>query len=111
MTRFTTRRCPLPPSLAATANRKTEGGAAGRVSVYRFRARTRPESQPCRFDVLDSGRRCGRLPEGHRRPAPGRSLVVMQVHYTLLLGDKAVKNSLVLDTVPESAPLLPSTST
>jgi hypothetical protein len=31
----------------------------------------------------------------------------MQVHYTLLLGDKSVKNSLVLHTLPKSAPLLP----
>ena len=35
------------------------------------------------------------------------SLVIMQVHYNLLLGDKPVKNSLVLRTVPASAPLLP----
>ena len=47
------------------------------------------------------------FPKGTGVPLPAGSLVVMQVHYTLLLGDKPVKNSLVLDTVPESAPLLP----
>jgi hypothetical protein len=31
----------------------------------------------------------------------------MQVHYNLLVGDKAVKNALVLHTVPISTPLLP----
>ena len=31
----------------------------------------------------------------------------MQVHYNLLVGDKPVKNSLVLHTVPTSTPLLP----
>ena len=31
----------------------------------------------------------------------------MQVHYNLLVGDKPVKNSLVLHTVPASTPLLP----
>jgi hypothetical protein len=38
---------------------------------------------------------------------PAGSMVIMQVHYNLLVGDKAVKNSLVLHTVPLSAPLLP----
>ena len=31
----------------------------------------------------------------------------MQVHYNLLVGDKPVKNSLVIHTVPMSTPLLP----
>ena len=31
----------------------------------------------------------------------------MQVHYNLLVGDKPVKNALVLHTVPASTPLLP----
>jgi hypothetical protein len=31
----------------------------------------------------------------------------LQVHYDLLVGDKPVKNSLVLHTVPISTPLLP----
>ncbi len=35
------------------------------------------------------------------------SLVIMQVHYNLLVGDKPVKNSLVLRTVPATTPLLP----
>ena len=39
----------LPPSLAATAEQENRGGAAGRVSVYRFRARIPPEPQQCLF--------------------------------------------------------------
>lgn len=35
------------------------------------------------------------------------SLVIMQVHYNLLVGDSPVKNSLVLHTVPATTPLLP----
>jgi Copper type II ascorbate-dependent monooxygenase, C-terminal domain len=35
------------------------------------------------------------------------SLVIMQVHYNLLVGNAPVKNSLVLRTVPTSTPLLP----
>ncbi len=47
------------------------------------------------------------LPKGTGIRLPAGSLVVMQVHYNLLVGDKPVKNSLVLHTVPASTPLLP----
>ena len=47
------------------------------------------------------------LPKGTGVYLPAGSLVVMQVHYNLLVGDKPVKNSLVLNTVPASTPLLP----
>ena len=47
------------------------------------------------------------LPTGSGVLRPAGSLVVMQVHYNLLVGDKPVKNSLVLHTVPVSTPLLP----
>ncbi len=35
------------------------------------------------------------------------SLVIMQVHYNLLVGDKPVRDTLVLRTVPATTPLLP----
>jgi hypothetical protein len=38
---------------------------------------------------------------------PKGSLVVMQIHYNLLRGDKPVKAKLVLSTVPSSTPLKP----
>ncbi len=47
------------------------------------------------------------LPKGTGVFLPAGSLVVMQVHYNLLVGDKPVSNSLVLHTVPASTPLLP----
>ena len=47
------------------------------------------------------------LPKGTGIAFPPGSLLVMQVHYNLLVGDKPVKNSLVLHTVPMSTPLLP----
>jgi hypothetical protein len=47
------------------------------------------------------------LPNGTGVYLPAGSLVVMQVHYNLLVGDSPVKNSLVLHTVPASTPLLP----
>jgi hypothetical protein len=47
------------------------------------------------------------LPKGTGIPLPAGSLVVMQVHYNLLVGDKPVKNSLQLKTVPATTPLVP----
>ncbi len=47
------------------------------------------------------------LPKGTGVPLPAGSLVIMQVHYNLLVGDKPVKNTLLLHTVPVSTPLLP----
>jgi hypothetical protein len=47
------------------------------------------------------------FPKGTGYMIPAGSMVVMQVHYNLLVGDKPVKNLLVLHTVPLSAPLLP----
>ncbi len=47
------------------------------------------------------------LPKGSGVSLPAGSLVVMQVHYNLLVGDKPVANKLVLHTVPASTPLQP----
>jgi hypothetical protein len=47
------------------------------------------------------------LPKGSGVYLPAGSLVVMQVHYNLLIGDKPVSNKLVLHTVPSSTPLQP----
>jgi hypothetical protein len=47
------------------------------------------------------------FPKGTGFVIPAGSMVIMQVHYNLLVGDKPVKNSLVLHTVPISTPLLP----
>ena len=47
------------------------------------------------------------FPKGTGFVIPAGSMVIMQVHYNLLVGDKPVKNSLVLRTVPLSTPLLP----
>ena len=47
------------------------------------------------------------FPKGTGFVLPAGSMVIMQVHYNLLVGDKAVRNSLVLHTVPVSTPLLP----
>ena len=50
------------------------------------------------------------LPNGTGFSLPMGSLVIEQVHYNLLEGDKPVTNGLVLHTVPMSTPLLPMQS-
>ena len=47
------------------------------------------------------------FPKGSGITLPAGSQVVMQVHYNLLVGDRPVKNKLILHTVPASTPLLP----
>ena len=47
------------------------------------------------------------LTKGTGIPLPVGSLVIIQVHYNLLIGDKAVKDSLVLHTVPVSKATVP----
>jgi Copper type II ascorbate-dependent monooxygenase, C-terminal domain len=47
------------------------------------------------------------VPAGTGVPFPAGSLVVMQIHYNLLVGDKPVRSKLVLHTVPATTNLTP----
>ncbi len=47
------------------------------------------------------------VPAGTGVPLPAGSLVVMQIHYNLLVGDQPVRSKLVLDTVPATGNLKP----
>jgi hypothetical protein len=47
------------------------------------------------------------VPVGTGVPFPAGSLVVMQIHYNLLVGDQPVRSKLVLHTVPASTNLTP----
>ena len=51
------------------------------------------------------------LPVSTGTPLPAHSLVIMQVHYNLLVGDKPVKVGVKLNTVPASTHLRPLTLT
>ena len=46
-------------------------------------------------------------PAGTGVPLPAGSLVIEQIHYNLLIGDKPVRAKLELQTVPETMPLKP----
>ncbi len=98
----------LPPSLAATAERDNEGGKGWTCFGLPL-----PSSDPAGLAAVPlltfwaPGAGVDNFPKGTGVVLPAGSMVVMQVHYSLLLGDRPVKNALILHTVPESAPLLP----
>jgi len=47
------------------------------------------------------------VPAGTGVPFPAGSLVIMQIHYNLLVGDSPVRSKLVLHTVPDTSHLTP----
>jgi hypothetical protein len=59
------------------------------------------------LSVWAPGHGADTLPKGTGITLPVGSLVIMQVHYNLLVGDNPVRDSLILHTVPISTPLLP----
>ena len=101
----------VPPSLAATA--LAENAATGGKGWSCFGAPELPNSTTLQFlgtqwlSVWAPGHGVDVLPRGTGVRLPVGSLIIMQVHYNLLVGDKPVKNQFVINTVPASAPLLP----
>ena len=102
----------VPPSLAAAAERAN----AGQKGWSCFGSATIPGLATSATDQILSipmlsvwapGHGADVLPKDTGIALPAGSLVIMQVHYNLLAGDKPVKNSLVLHTVPFSTPLKP----
>jgi hypothetical protein len=99
----------VPPSLAAAAERDDVSGKGWSC----FGAASEPGlpvdqilSTPM-LSVWTPGHGADVLPKDTGIALPVGSLLIMQVHYNLLVGDKPVKNSLVLHTVAISTPLEP----
>jgi hypothetical protein len=101
----------VPPSLAPTALK--DNAKTGKKGWTCFGAPGLPGASLAAFlglhwlSVWAPGHGADDLPKGTGIELPAGSLVIMQVHYNLLVGDKPVQNSLTLDTVPISTPLLP----
>jgi hypothetical protein len=99
----------VPPALAATAQRDNTNGKGWTC----FGEAPLPNTSLAQISntpwlsAWAPGHGADYLPKGTGVYLPAGSLVIMQVHYNLLVGDKPVKNSLVLHTVPSSTPLLP----
>jgi hypothetical protein len=99
----------LPPSLVAQA-RKDEVFKKGWTCFGEGTLPNTPLADFAETTLLSNwspGSGAIDFPMGTGFIVPAGSMVVMQVHYNLLVGDKPVKNSLVLHTVPLSTPLLP----
>ena len=100
----------VPPSLAAQAI--AANSASGGKGWTCFGAPALPGASLVAFmstpflSVWAPGHGRDVLPKGTGIALPKGSLVIEQVHYNLLVGDKPVTNELVLHTVPKSTPLL-----
>ena len=99
----------VPPNLAATAEADNVGGKGwtcfGETPIPNT-GLDQISNTPW-LSAWAPGHGADNLPKGTGISLPAGSLVVMQVHYNLLVGDNPVRNSLVLHTVPASTPLLP----
>jgi hypothetical protein len=99
----------VPPSLAAKAKHDDEIGK-GWTCFGEGSLPNAPLAEISQVPLLSfwaPGHGADVLPLGTGVVLPAGSLVIMQVHYNLLVGDKPVRNSLVVHTVPISTPLLP----
>ena len=97
----------VPPSLAAAARRANVGGRGwtcfGEASLPGV-----PFATILKDPMLSEwapGHGADVLPKGTGVYLPKGSMVIMQVHYNLLVGSRAVRNRLILHTVPASTPL------
>jgi hypothetical protein len=99
----------LPPSLVAEAEKANVGGK-GWTCFGEAGLPNEPineiGSTPF-LSVWAPGHGVDNLPKGTGIELPAGTMVIMQVHYNLLVGDKPVTNKLVVQTVPTSTPLLP----
>ena len=99
----------VPPSLASEAEAANVGGKGwscfGETPIPNT-GLAQISNTPW-LSAWAPGHGADNLPRGTGVLLPAGSLVVMQVHYNLLVGDAPVTNSLVLHTVPVSTPLLP----
>ncbi len=99
----------LPPSLVAEAEKANVGGK-GWTCFGEAGLPNEPineiGSTPF-LSVWAPGHGVDDLPKDTGIELPAGTMVIMQVHYNLLVGDKPVTNKLVVQTVPMSTPLLP----
>ncbi len=100
----------VPPDLAAQAEAADQGGKGwtcfGESPLPHTEAVNHISNTPW-LSAWGPGHGKDVEPAGTGVPFPAGSLVVMQVHYNLLVGDKPVKVEMQLNTVPSSTPLRP----
>jgi len=100
----------VPPNLAQAALAADSGGKGwtcfGESALPHTVATNQISNTPW-LTAWAPGRGEDQEPAGTGVEFPAGSLVVMQIHYNLLRGDKPVKAQLQLSTVPASTPLKP----
>ncbi len=100
----------VPPDLAAQAEAQNDGGKGwtcfGESSLSGAGAGSLDGGTPW-LTAWGPGHNISKEPMGTGAPLPAGSLVIMQEHYNMLVGDKPVHSKLILDTVPASTPLRP----
>jgi hypothetical protein len=97
----------LPPSAAALAERDNKGGKGWTCFGLPLPNTVAGLAAVPLLTFWAPGSGVDDFPQGTGVTLPAGSQVIMQVHYNLLVGDRPVKNALVLRTVPASTPLLP----
>ena len=99
---------PGAPDLVVQAGGQRQRARVGPVSARRRCPEAWWATLPHAVAVrLGTRARRGGAPAGTGIPLPKGSLVVMQIHYNLLVGDEPVRGKLVLPTVPATTPLRP----
>jgi hypothetical protein len=100
----------VPPELAAAARAADQGGQGwtcfGESALPHTVATNNISNTPW-LSAWGPGHGLDVVPAGTGVPLPAGSLVVLQVHYNLLAGDKPVRVQMQLHTVPASTPLRP----
>ena len=101
----------VPPDLAAAAETQNAGGKGwtcfGESGLNVGGAGRSLNGGTPWLTAWGPGHDLSKEPVGTGAPMPAGTLVIMQEHYNMLLGDKPVRSKLTLTTVPASTPLRP----
>ena len=101
----------VPPDLAAAAEAQNDNGKGwtcfGESGLTAGGAGRSLNGGTPWLTAWGPGHDLSKEPVGTGAPMPAGTLVIMQEHYNMLVGDKPVRSKLTLTTVPASTPLRP----
>jgi hypothetical protein len=101
----------VPPDLAAEAEAQNDGGKGwtcfGESGLSGSGAARSLNGGTPWLTAWGPGHNISKEPTGTGAPMPVGSLVIMQEHYNMLVGDAPVHSTLTLTTVPATTPLRP----
>lgn len=101
----------VPPDLASEAEAQNDGGKGwtcfGESGLSGSGAARSLNGGTPWLTAWGPGHNISKEPTGTGAPMPAGSLVIMQEHYNMLVGDKPVHSTLTLTTVPATTPLRP----